>query len=83
MKKSVWDASKKECKKCYGRGYLGYNIITHKVVACPDCFEEQAEKEGLKKFLVWKLLKSIWHSIYTLPGYLISLVIGKRAHHGG
>jgi len=26
-----------KCKKCYGRGYIGKNIITGKLQLCPKC----------------------------------------------
>lgn len=29
---------KKNCKKCYGRGYVGFNDITKQVAICRKCY---------------------------------------------
>jgi len=29
---------KKNCKKCYGRGYVGTNVITGRFVICTRCY---------------------------------------------
>lgn len=30
----VWNEPKSNCKKCYGRGYIGKNVKTHLKVSC-------------------------------------------------
>ena len=30
-----------KCKKCYGRGYLGLNVIMGGVILCPKCYSKQ------------------------------------------
>jgi hypothetical protein len=54
------------CKKCYDRGYTGFNTVTKRVVVCPDCFEERATKEHVRRFLLAYLLKNIIHT-FLLP----------------
>jgi hypothetical protein len=58
------------CKKCYGRGYIGFNIFTGKTVVCPDCFEEKMKEEKLKEYMVKRLIKEIVKAFITLPGYI-------------
>jgi hypothetical protein len=31
-------APKSSCKRCYGRGYDGFNIVTNKLIACRKCY---------------------------------------------
>lgn len=34
---------KSNCKKCYGRGYVGTNIKTGKVVPCSCCYSRKTD----------------------------------------
>ena len=35
--RSPW-APKKNCKRCYGRGYVGLNVATNEMIPCRKCY---------------------------------------------
>jgi len=37
----VWNEPKSNCKKCYGRGYIGKEVKSHLKVACRCLYKNQ------------------------------------------
>ena len=39
--------AKNSCRKCFGRGYIGTNVQTGKLIVCP-CYDKSARKIALE-----------------------------------